>query len=64
MKKIFLTLSSITIFGSTVFSQNVGIGTNNPQTKLQVEGSISSTPASAAAAATVTIPANTSIFRL
>ncbi|MBS1612447.1 MAG: collagen-like protein [Bacteroidetes bacterium] len=44
--------------------QNVGIGTNNPETKLQVNGAISLVPVDDAAAASVTIPDNVSVFRL
>jgi hypothetical protein len=49
---------------ATHAQQNVGIGTNNPETKLQVNGAISLVPIDDAAAASVTIPDNVSVFRL
>src|ERR1043165_2844320 len=64
MKKVLLAAIGVVMFGGRAFSQNVGIGTNNPQTKLQVEGAISATPAFAAAQAAYTIPNNTSVFYL
>ncbi len=65
MKKL-LSLFAMAFALVNAFAQttNVGIGTNNPQTKLEVSGAISSTPASAAASASVQIPDNVSIFRL
>ncbi len=55
MKKLILGvfISSISIL---TYAQNVGIGINNPQTKLQVDGAISSVP--------VTVSASTSAFFL
>ena len=64
MKKFVLLCIGIVIMSMDAFSQNVGIGTNTPQTKLQVEGAISSTPSSLPAAAAITIPDNTSVFLL
>src|SRR6476620_563039 len=64
MKKLVLLCTGILITVSAIFAQNVGIGTNSPQTKLQVVGAISSTTASKPAAAAVTIDDNTSIFLL
>src|ERR1043165_9391219 len=62
MKKVLL-LPAV-IISMYAAAQNVGIGTNAPQTKLQVEGAISSTPAQAPAQASYAIPNNTSIFFL
>ena len=62
MKYLFL-LAALTLITAS-YAQNVGIGNTNPHTKLEVSGGISSTPVSAAAAASVTIPNNSSIFRL
>src|ERR1043165_5061518 len=64
MKKWLLLSVAAVLFTANSFSQNVGIGTNAPQTKLQVEGAISSTPSSAPAQAAYVIPDNTSVFRL
>src|ERR1043165_4936241 len=63
MKKVLLSVLSIALWIHSN-SQNVGIGTNNPKTKLQVEGAISSTPVSAPAQAAYVIPDNTSVFFL
>ncbi len=64
MKKLLLAPLAIILLSAQLFAQNVGIGTNNPNTKLQVEGAISSTPVSAPAQAAYVIPDNTSVFRL
>ena len=65
MKKNYvLTLLSFAMFFTANAQQNVGIGTNNPETKLQVNGAISLVPVDDAAAASVTIPDNVSVFRL
>ncbi len=64
MNRLLLLLVSVAMFSAQAFAQNVGIGTNNPNTKLQVEGAISSTPVSAGAQAAYTIPNNTSVFYL
>lgn len=41
MKKILLSLGFIVICGSMLFAQNVGIGTNDPKSKLDVNGGLS-----------------------
>lgn len=64
MQKGQILFAVLSFIGSTLYAQNVGIGTNNPQTKLQIAGAVSYSPASAPAAAVVTIPDNVSIFRL
>ena len=62
MKKIFFLISTLGLLQTIVFSQNVGIGTTNPQNKLQVQGSLLvNTPTSATstpptAAQTKTMP--------
>ncbi len=64
MKRSVLGFAYI-IFSLTILAQsNVGIGTNIPETKLQVNGAISLVPADNAAASTVVIPDNVSIFRI
>lgn len=64
MKPIFLCAAIAILFTGTTNAQNVGIGTTTPGAKLTVAGGIASTPVSAPAAASVTIPNNTSIFYL
>jgi len=59
-----LLLSSLLFCFIAASAQNIGVGNTNPHTKLEVSGAISSTPVSATAASSVTIPDNTSIFRL
>ncbi|MFN0201278.1 MAG: tail fiber domain-containing protein [Bacteroidia bacterium] len=46
----------------SILAQNVGIGTITPQTKLTVNGAISSIPNTSIAANTITIPDNVSVF--
>ncbi|MDW8420161.1 MAG: hypothetical protein RML37_12195, partial [Chitinophagales bacterium] len=65
MNKLFLLPAAIFLSVSLIAqTDNVGVGTNTPTTRLTVNGAISSIPSSAPAAASVTIPANVSIFRL
>ena len=64
MKKLILVSAISIIFAATSIAQNVGIGTTSPTTKLHVAGAIASTPNTDVAAATVSIPNNTTIFRL
>lgn len=46
------------------YAQNIGIGTILPETKLSVNGGISLMPNTGAAAATITVPDNVSVFRI
>lgn len=65
MKTNLLLSIALLLIGVYVQAQqNVGIGTNTPETKLQVNGAISYVPAEADAATTVVIPDNVSAFRL
>ena len=64
MKKILPLVLLLSTAALSKAQQNVGIGTNNPETKLQVNGAISFVPAEDNAAANVTIPDNVSAFRL
>lgn len=62
MKKLgFLSLILLSGYAG---AQNVGIGTNNPQTKLDINGALSARITSVAASASVTIPDNVTLFRL
>ncbi|MBP6730416.1 MAG: hypothetical protein KA149_00060 [Chitinophagales bacterium] len=62
MKK--LNLFSFLFITAFAGAQNVGIGTNNPQTKLDINGALSARITSVAAAGSVTIPDNVTLFRL
>ena len=67
MKNIFRVLCffiPISFMCITTHAQNVGVGTSNPQTKLQINGALSFVTSTAAADTLVTIPDNVSIFRL
>lgn len=63
MKKQLLA-ALLMISAGAFAQQNVGIGTNTPETKLQVNGALSFVPAEDDAAAAVLIPDNVSAFRL
>ncbi len=65
MKKIIthsLTALFMMASSSGVVGQNVGIGTALPEVRLDINGGVASKPASAAAAASITIPNNISTF--
>lgn len=47
-----------------VVGQNVGINSSTPQTRLEVNGAISSTPSTVSAGNSIAIPANVSIVRI
>ncbi len=64
MKKHFLWFVFAITTATTAYCQNVGIGTNDPQTKLDINGALSARVSSHAAAASVTIPDNVTLFRL
>ncbi len=65
MKKVITHLFTATLIVgsfSGAISQNVGIGTTLPEVRLDINGGVASKPASAAAAASITIPDNISTF--
>jgi hypothetical protein len=64
MKNLLFPVAFLLLSVNAIAQNNVGIGTNTPGTKLQVEGAISSTPVQAQAQAAYIIPNNTSVFRL
>ncbi len=64
MNKLFLFTACGIFSIAQLFAQNVGIGTNTPQTKLDINGALSARVSSLAAAASVTIPDNVTLFRL
>ncbi len=61
MKRIF-TLFAACLSLSAAIAQNVGVGTTSPGAKLTVNGAVASTPQSGPAGATITIPANVTIY--
>ena len=63
MQKIY-PLVLLILAVTTAKAQNVGIGTNTPQTKLDINGALSARITSVAATASVTIPDNVTLFRL
>lgn len=63
MKRIF-TLFAAWLFLSAAIAQNVGVGTTTPGAKLTVNGAVASTPQSGPAGATITIPANVTIYTI
>lgn len=62
--KIYIGLLLSIVQVTIARSQNVGIGTNSPQTKLHVAGAISAKPYYQTAGNTITIPDNYSIVRI
>ncbi len=60
MGKVLLT-SFFLIISYFLFSQNVGIGTSNPETKLKIEGAVSYKIDTIPAGTSITIPENISI---
>ena len=65
MRKFLLMAVAYIFLATTARSQgNVGIGTNTPNTKLDINGALSARITSVAAAASVTIPDNITLFRL
>ena len=64
MKKQLLAACMLMMGVGAIAQQNVGIGTNTPETKLQINGALSFVPAEDNAGASVVIPDNVSAFRL
>jgi hypothetical protein len=64
MHKIYSAIILSAFFFLNTEAQNVGIGTTNPETKLQVNGAISFNITVVNAAASIVIPENTSIVSI
>ncbi len=60
----FLTSCILILITCSMQAQNVGVGTNVPQTRLDINGALSARITSVAAGANVTIPDNVTLFRL
>ncbi len=59
-----LPLVFVLLYATFSHAQNVGIGTNAPQTKLDINGALSARITAVAANTNVTIPDNVTLFRL
>lgn len=60
---VSLLLGVFTVLcGNTLLAQNVGINEPNPQVRMHVNGGLATSPASAPAANTITVPDNVSAF--
>ncbi len=57
---LFFCVFQLTIWNVVAQTGNVGIGTTSPTAKLTVNGGLAVIPTSLAAAATITVPTNTS----
>ncbi len=64
LKKIKTFGSLFLVLTNSAIAQNVGIGTNQPKTKLDVNGALSARVTSLPAASAVTIPDDVTLFRL